>query len=380
MLCVVVVFQPDKLITQVFHQWLQQQAWNLGLLCLLPAALAPAQQAGDLLAELNVLTRCDCTTRNERKAARLARRMDERNIPTVSGKGKWRGPAIAAGVLLPIGAVVYWLAFAGGRAPTPSPVVDPTATEAPVEDLSPLDRGWALVRSGSVEGTRMFALGGRAFTKSLADRLDIGFEEAERVKIAHAGGEELEDGEEVAHIIGADIAVWAAGVELADMVEPLAGFKGVSRRFQSIGTVGGVEVIDDFAHNPDKIAAALGAARDRLADTGGRVLAVFQPHGFGPTRFLRDDLVVAFAEHLRPDDVLWLPEIFYAGGSVERDISSADLAADIAARGRHARFLADRGELFGFLAGLGYDLEDFEAEGEEGRRYAQASIIASALE
>jgi cell division protein FtsA len=72
----------------------------------------------------------------------------------------------------------------------------------------------ALVRSGTVEGTRMFALGGRAFTKSLADRLDIGFEEAERVKIAHAGGEELEDGEEVAHIIGEDIAVWAAGVEL----------------------------------------------------------------------------------------------------------------------------------------------------------------------
>jgi cell division protein FtsA len=72
----------------------------------------------------------------------------------------------------------------------------------------------ALVRSGTVEGTRMFALGGRAFTKSLADRLDIAFEDAERIKIAHAGGHELEDADEVAQIVGEDIAVWAAGVEL----------------------------------------------------------------------------------------------------------------------------------------------------------------------
>ena len=72
----------------------------------------------------------------------------------------------------------------------------------------------ALVRSGSVEGTRMFALGGRAFTKSLADRLDITFEQAEKVKIAHAQGGDVEDADEVGEIIGEDIAVWAAGVEL----------------------------------------------------------------------------------------------------------------------------------------------------------------------
>lgn len=72
----------------------------------------------------------------------------------------------------------------------------------------------ALVRSGTVEGTRMFALGGRAFTKSLADRLDIDFEAAERVKIAHAAGEHDEAADEIAAIIGEDVAVWAAGVEL----------------------------------------------------------------------------------------------------------------------------------------------------------------------
>jgi cell division protein FtsA len=72
----------------------------------------------------------------------------------------------------------------------------------------------ALVRQGSVEGTRMFALGGRAFTKSLADRLDISFEDAEALKIAHARHEDVEDPDEVDRIIGEDVAVWAAGVEL----------------------------------------------------------------------------------------------------------------------------------------------------------------------
>jgi len=72
----------------------------------------------------------------------------------------------------------------------------------------------ALVRSGSVEGTRMFALGGRAFTKSLADRLDVSFDEAESIKIEHARGGTVEHADEVAEIVGEDVSVWAAGIEL----------------------------------------------------------------------------------------------------------------------------------------------------------------------
>ena len=72
----------------------------------------------------------------------------------------------------------------------------------------------AMVRSGSVEGTRMFALGGRAFTKSLADRLDLSFEEAERIKIDHAQGRSVPDPDAVSEIVGEDVAVWAAGIEL----------------------------------------------------------------------------------------------------------------------------------------------------------------------
>jgi len=101
-------------------------------------------------------------------------------------------------------------------------------------------------------------------------------------------------------------------------------------------------VIDDFAHNPDKITAALGAAHRRVAHARGRVLGVFQPHGFGPTRFLRQALTEAFAAGLEPDDVLWLPEIYFAGGTVTRDISSGDLVEDVRRMGRDARFLAAR--------------------------------------
>ncbi len=134
----------------------------------------------------------------------------------------------------------------------------------------------------------------------------------------------------------------AAGVPVAEAVAPLAAFIGVARRFQSVGTTAGVEVIDDFAHNPDKIAAALAAAHTR---TEGRVLAIFQPHGFGPTRFLKEALIETFGSSLAPDDVLWMPEIFFAGGSVTRDISSGDLTAAIVELGRQARFLPARNDL-----------------------------------
>jgi len=72
----------------------------------------------------------------------------------------------------------------------------------------------ALVRSGGIEGTRMFALAGRAFTKSLADRLELPYPRAEALKIDYARGMEVERRDDIARIISDDVAVWAAGVEL----------------------------------------------------------------------------------------------------------------------------------------------------------------------
>src|SRR4029450_1600615 len=79
----------------------------------------------------------------------------------------------------------------------------------------------ALVRQGGIEGTRMFALGGRAFTKSLADRLDLPFPRAESLKVDYARGLPVDHRDDMAAIIGDDVRVWAAGVEL--VMEELSG-------------------------------------------------------------------------------------------------------------------------------------------------------------
>jgi UDP-N-acetylmuramate--alanine ligase len=142
----------------------------------------------------------------------------------------------------------------------------------------------------------------------------------------------------VENALAAIAACAVVGVPLPAMVEPLARFAGVGRRFQSLGVARGVEVVDDFAHNPAKLRAALLTGQRRAA----RVLAVFQPHGFGPTRFLRAELVTALVETLRPADRAWLLEIFYAGGTAVRDLSSADLVADLKARNAHAEFAPSR--------------------------------------
>jgi UDP-N-acetylmuramate--alanine ligase len=142
----------------------------------------------------------------------------------------------------------------------------------------------------------------------------------------------------IENALAAIAACRAVGVAVEDMATPLAAFQGVGRRFQSLGRARGVEVIDDFAHNPAKLSAAIETARRRAK----RVLAVFQPHGYGPTRFLWHDFVDAFSSALGPADRLWMLEVFYAGGTAKRDFSAADIVADIAARGTAAEFAATR--------------------------------------
>jgi UDP-N-acetylmuramate--alanine ligase len=150
----------------------------------------------------------------------------------------------------------------------------------------------------------------------------------------------------VTNALAAIAACHALGVPLAEMAGPLAEFRGVGRRFQSVGTARGVEVVDDFAHNAAKIGAAIRTAQGRAR----RVLAVYQPHGFGPTRFLWRDLVDAFSSTLHADDRMWMLEVFYAGGTATRDFSAADIVADIAARGTTAEFAASREALVARIA------------------------------
>ncbi len=136
-----------------------------------------------------------------------------------------------------------------------------------------------------------------------------------------------------------------AGVPLKQAAGALEGFTGIARRLDVLGCAHGVTVIDDFAHNPDKIAASLQA----LHEVPGRLWVVFQLHGFGPARLLREGLVQAFVEGLWAQDTLLMPEIFYAGGTATQGVSVREIVEDIARAGRNALFCADRAGLSAHL-------------------------------
>src|SRR3546814_15011893 len=127
------------------------------------------------------------------------------------------------------------------------------------------------------------------------------------------------------------ISDWSSDVCSSDLVA-LASFTGLKRRFEVAGTAGDVTVIDDFGHNPDKIAATLAA----LHAFPGRLLVMFQPHGYGPLKVMKDALIAGFARDLAVDDLLIMPDPAYFGGSVSREVGSADIVAGVSAAGRHA--------------------------------------------
>jgi UDP-N-acetylmuramate--alanine ligase len=99
-------------------------------------------------------------------------------------------------------------------------------------------------------------------------------------------------------------------------------------------------MIDDYAHNPVKCAAAIAACQP----IAPKVVAWFQPHGYKPTKFLRADFVKELAAVLRPEDEIWMSEIFYAGGTAVKDISANDLINDLKALGKKAFFVEDRND------------------------------------
>lgn len=142
----------------------------------------------------------------------------------------------------------------------------------------------------------------------------------------------------VSNALAAIGAAMAAEVSPLEAARGLEGFAGLKRRFEMVGEAGGVLVIDDFGHNPDKIAATL----DTLHAFPGRLLLLFQPHGYGPLKVMRRELVAMFAEKMGTDDLLVLPDPVYHGGTVSREVTSADIVADVAATGRHALHIPER--------------------------------------
>ena len=130
------------------------------------------------------------------------------------------------------------------------------------------------------------------------------------------------------------------GISLATCAEGLKHYEGIYRRHQLLGIKNGVYVIDDYAHNPVKCAASI----DACQHIAPKVIAWFQPHGYGPTRFLKNDFIHEFINVLRPEDELWMSEIFYAGGTATKDISSDDLIKEIKDAGKQAFFIENRND------------------------------------
>ena len=131
------------------------------------------------------------------------------------------------------------------------------------------------------------------------------------------------------------------GMDTTRIASACEGFRGIGRRFEVHLDQGRHLVIDDYAHNPHKISALMGAA----AEVRQSICYIFQPHGYAPTRLMREGYIEAFAAGLRPSDHLMLLPIYYAGGTVARDISSDALADGISARGGSVEVVATRDEL-----------------------------------
>lgn len=135
------------------------------------------------------------------------------------------------------------------------------------------------------------------------------------------------------------------GINLKTCAESLANYEGIYRRHQILGNKNGVWIIDDYAHNPAKCAASIKACHP-LAP---KVISWFQPHGYKPTRFLKDDFIKEISQALRPEDEIFMSEIFYAGGTAIKDISAEELTDGIKATGKKAYFVENRDDLAAVL-------------------------------
>ena len=242
-------------------------------------------------------------------------------------------------------------------------VTNVTLDHKPMDELRPLfadfiDRArTAILNADDPEAAALRDAG--TLTYGFADTADLrGSDIAEAPTAisftAHGGGETahvalpVPGRHNASNALAALAAATAVGIRLRDAAAALSGFTGLKRRFEIVGTRGGVTVIDDFAHNPDKIAATL----QTLHAFPGRLLLFFQPHGYGPLKVLKDALVDTFEDRMRADDLLLLCDPVYFGGTTDRSVGSADLVAAVFARGRQALHIPARADCGAKLAEL----------------------------
>ncbi|MFC4292858.1 UDP-N-acetylmuramate--L-alanine ligase [Sphingorhabdus arenilitoris] len=198
----------------------------------------------------------------------------------------------------------------------------------------------ALIGTLKLEGAISFGFSDRADIRA-ADVVDLPL--GSRFTLQAHGSElpvtlQVPGRHNISNALAAIAAAIAMGVTAPQAVAAMERFTGLARRFDIVGIAGGITVIDDFGHNPDKTAATLATLRA----FPGRVIAFFQPHGFGPIRVMGQELAQVFARMLGRDDILILCDPVYFGGTVDKSIGSQSITDAVAAAGRHAEHIPSR--------------------------------------
>ena len=150
----------------------------------------------------------------------------------------------------------------------------------------------------------------------------------------------------VSNALGAAACAWQTGISMDVIAGALAEFRGVKRRFERVGEVKGVTVVDDYAHHPTEIRATLATARGLCQ---GRLAAVFQPHLFSRTR----DLLHGFARSFADADAVVIAEIYPAREDPIPGVAGALLAERIrlAEPGKEVEFIAEKERIAERLVG-----------------------------
>lgn len=146
----------------------------------------------------------------------------------------------------------------------------------------------------------------------------------------HAIGMELQGDHNLSNALAAIAAANACGVPVPQACEILGRFEGIKRRMEWVGEANGITVIDDFAHNPDKIAATLTA----LKAHEGRLIIIFQMHGYGPLKLMWRELAETFKTHTGETDLIFMPDPLYLGGTADKSIGTKQVVEAIGERAK----------------------------------------------
>ncbi len=171
--------------------------------------------------------------------------------------------------------------------------------------------------------------------KPRADGIDCIINQVHTLKLNVPGRHNL------SNALAALAAISALGFDIGQACEILSGFKGIKRRMEIVGRRHDITVIDDFAHNPDKIEASLAT----LKEFPGRLLIIFQMHGFGPLRLMKQELADSFKKYLSRDDGIFMPEVLYLGGTVDRSYTAKDFVEDLNAKDLNALWFEKRDQI-----------------------------------